>query len=294
MSDAQTAIAPDTTAEAPIVEAQDTPAEAPEGKEAPPVDPVKARAEKVAKDVADKMARRKAKVREGEAALARARAEFERHQASLNEQAKQLEQHKQLVARANEGDVEAMQALGWDYDRATQAMLKRGTPDEKIGALEKQLEAERKAREERDRREQEAQNQAIRAQAEKAFVSVIQSGEFPESALYAPEELVATGHMIADQLAQQNGRPPSLHEVAAEIERRLSERHAKIREAAEKRKAADAEAAAAAEAAKKGGKKGSTTLDNRDAGERGAPPQELTEEQKRALFAQFARENLLR
>jgi hypothetical protein len=294
MADENTSTTTETT-EAPV-EAPDTTAQAqgdaPEGKEAPAVDPVKARAEKIAQAVAEKMARRKAKVREGEANLARARADFDRQQAALAEQAKQLEQHRQLVVRANDGDPEAMKALGFNYDAYTEAMLKRGTPDEKIGALQKELEAERAARKAREQQEAEAQQRAYVQQAEKNFLGVIQGGDFPEASLYAPEELVATGHAVADQLARQNGQPPTLRQIAEEIERRLNERHTQIRQAGEKRKAA-AEAAAA-EAAKKAGKRPSTTIDNRDAGERGQPaPRELSETEKRELYAQWAREHLL-
>jgi hypothetical protein len=255
-----------------------------------PGDP-KELAKKIAEKVSGKLANRKARLHKREVDLAQAREDFRRQQEALNEQARSIEHHRQLVARANEGDVDAMNELGWDYDRVTQALLKRGTPDEKIGALEKQLQAERKAREEREKKDQEAQMRARVQQAEQEFVSLVTGGEFPESALYEPEEIVAAGHMIANELTERSGgRYPGPKAVAAELERRIAKRHEKIRAA--QKAAADAEAAAKGEAGKGKGKPGSQTLSNKDGGDVAPkPPRPLTDEEKERAVREWVERN---
>jgi DNA repair exonuclease SbcCD ATPase subunit len=247
-------------------------------------------AKKIAEKVTGKLASRKARLREREVSLAQAREDFRRQQEALNEQARSIEHHRQLVARANEGDVEAMQELGWDYDRVTQALLKRNTPDEKIGALQKQLEAERKAREEREKRDQQAEIQARVRKTEQEFVSLVTGGEFPESALYEPEEIVAAGHIIADELTAKNGgRYPGPKAVAAELEKRIAKRHEKIRAV---QKAAETEAAAKLDASKGKGKPGSQTLANKDGGDVAPkPPRPLTDEEKERAVREWVERN---
>jgi len=268
---AESAEATETTAAAPE---GDSEAVAPEGdgeQQAP--DPNKLLAA---------LLRKRAKLKAENARLSQARSDFERAQAQAQEQVRAAEQMRQLVERARGGDPEAMQALGFDYNEWTLKRLRAGTPEEKINTLQQQLEAERKARIERERAAEEAQQQAAAQQAVAQFVSLVQGGQYPETALYEPEEIASAGNALADEMAAaRGGRYPSLPEIAAELERRIAAKHARVR---------GGKAAPPPEAAKR---RTSPTLSNRDAAEKSRANRPLSDEETKRLFNDWVAQNLM-
>lgn len=226
--------------------------------------------------------RKRAKLKAENARLSQARTDFERAQAQAQEQVRQAEQMRQLVERARSGDLDAMQALGFDYNEWTLKRLRAGTPEEKINTLQQQLEAERKARLERERAVEEAQQQAAAQQAVAQFVSLVQGGQYPETALYEPEEIASAGNALADEMAAaRGGRYPSLPEIAAELERRIAAKHARVR---------GGKAAQPPEAAKR---RTSPTLSNRDAAEKSRSNRPLSDEETKRLFNEWVAQNLM-
>jgi hypothetical protein len=273
----ETTETPATDAAAPPAEAEATP-ETTEAAE--PEQPKQADASKLLAALTRKRAKQKA---EG-ARLAQARVDLERWQATEQAKVSEAEQFRQLVARAKEGDDEALAALGIDYDDLTSRRLKRGTMSEEVGALKKQLEAERAARLEREKAAQEAQERAQAEHAVRAFVTLVQGGQYPETAMYDPQEIVQAGNAIAEQMAAANGgRYPDHAGIAAELERRLAAKHNAIRGKAPA-------PPPAAPAAKRGP---SPTLTNRDSGDKPAKTRVLSEEEKERAYREWAAANLM-
>lgn len=226
--------------------------------------------------------RKRAKLKAENSRLAQARTDFERAQAQAQEQVRAAEQMRQLVERARGGDLEAMQALGFDYNEWTLKRLRAGTPEEKINTLQQQLEAERKARIERERAAEEAQQQAAAQQAVAQFVSLVTGGQYPETALYEPQEIAAAGNALADEMAAaRGGRYPTLTEIAGELERRIAAKHARVR---------GGKAPAPPEPARR---KPSPTLSNRDAAEKSRTNRPLSDEETKRLFNDWVAQNLM-
>lgn len=231
------------------------------------------------------LTRKKAKLRAEQAALAQQRDELRAQAAQAAEIAKRSEQVQQLLARAREGDLEALEALGVRYDDLTTRILRKNTPDEKIDTLQKQLEAERKAREEHEKRLQERELAAQAEQAVKAFVGMVQGGQYPEASLYPAERIAAWGNQLADDMARaRGGAYPSMQEIAGELERILAAEHARIR-------GTQAKPAAPAEAAAKKPKAPSPTLSNRDSAA-SAGGKRLSDEERDRLFAEWVAANM--
>jgi hypothetical protein len=227
--------------------------------------------------------RKRSRLRAENARLAQARSDFERQQAEAVAQLRQAEQVRQLAQRAAQGDDEALRALGIDYDQLTIRRLRAGTPEAKLEAMQAQLEAERTARVERERAAQEAAQQAQAQAAMASFVSLMQGGKYPETAIYGASEIASAGNAIADELAEaRGGRYPSFDEIAAELERRVAAKHAAIR-------GKQAAAAPRAEAPRRA----SPTLSNRDAAEKTRGVRALSEQERTRLLEEYVAKNLM-
>jgi hypothetical protein len=226
--------------------------------------------------------RKRSRLRAENARLAQARSDFERQQAEAVAQLRQAEQVRQLAQRAAQGDDEALRALGIDYDQLTIRRLRAGTPEAKLEAMQQQLEAERTARVERERAAQEAAQQAQAQAAMASFVSLMQGGKYPETAIYGASEIASAGNAIADELAEQRGgRYPSFDEIAAELERRVAAKHAAIRG-----KQAQAQRVEAP-------RRASPTLSNRDSAEKTRGVRALSEQERTRLLEEYVAKNLM-
>lgn len=281
-----TDLAPETTETTPApADDASAPIEAAAQAETPADVPPEEGEKKSAADASKLLAaltRKKARLRAEQAAVAQEREHIRRQAEQAAAQARETEQIRQALARAREGDLDALEQLGVRYDDLTTVALRRGTPEAKIDTLAKQLEAERKAREESEARAREREQSAAAEQAIRAFVGLVQGGEYPESSLYPADRLAAWGNQLADEMAEaRGGRYPGMKEIAAELEKRVAAEHARIRGAQQK---------SAEEAARKA-RPPSPTLSNRDSADR-ATGRRLSDEERDRLFAEWVSQNM--
>lgn len=238
--------------------------------------------------IAASLARKRNKLKEERASLDQARRDFASQSEALQAQLRDVETTKALLSKLSDPEqaLAALESLGLTYSDLTAIALKQGTPDAKVERLQRELEAERKTRTERDeaaRKERErADGEAAAQQAQKLFMGIVRDGKYPEAALYEDAEIIEAAEALGTQLHAETGRWPNLETLATELEARLAALHAKQRERLGVGSAAKKPAATTAK-----------TLTNRDAAEITGRTREETDEERRAAAIAMA-EKLLR
>jgi hypothetical protein len=170
------------------------------------------------------------KLKEREAALVAKERELESTYKPKLTQAERLEG---LLARAKDGDEEALSELGIDYDGWTRRRLTADPVTDKLTALEKKLQ-ERDAKEKADREQAEktAQDRAVQQDCQTfAAVAHEKNGEveaFEHLAVYDREELAQLAVPVAERLAELMGRAPTFAEMAQSLNEAFARRHEKI------------------------------------------------------------------
>jgi len=161
------------------------------------------------------LARKKAKLAAEKQALLAEKQRWEMEVTSRKGEFDELSKYRELNKLAKEDPVKFMESVGIDYSDVTKRILERDTPDEKIKVLAAELEAERKARMEREQMLEKHSLMTQQRQAEDKFVSIVNSSDkFKSLQLHDREELVAAGNQMADALRERLGRPPTLEQVA--------------------------------------------------------------------------------
>lgn len=252
----------------------------------------KAEPEKLSKGF-QKLRRDRKTLTEQRESLARAKAEFQAQQHALVQQARegekarqQLEQVAGLLARAQDGDQEAIAELRLDIAKINEGYLRHATGDAKIDRmartieeLTKRLEARDKdAEEQRTKAKEAAEHDRLYQQAvgltldtAKAKTRVLKS--------YKDDEIVSMAESLAQRYAAGNKPVPHPAQLVEEIERQL------IDDLTHRRAVLDGTLAPA-----KGGS-GPATITARDKGAKGnkAPPKAYSREAEAEALARVLR-----
>lgn len=161
------------------------------------------------------LARKKAKLAAEKQALLAEKQKWEMEVSSRKHEFDELNKYRELNKLAKEDPVKFMESVGLDYSDVTKRILERDTPDEKIKVLAAELEAERKARIEREQMLEKHSLMTQQRQAEDKFLSIVNSNDkFKSLQLHEREELVAAGNQMADALRERLGHAPTLEQVA--------------------------------------------------------------------------------
>lgn len=209
-----------------------------------------------------------------------ARAELEAQSKALQDRIAQGEKASTILERLRAADPTALDELGVDWQALLDGKLKSGSVEARLDRFERErAEREKAEQEARRRAEQEASQQAHTQQVRGAldkFVKFVRADEnaYGDVAIYEDADIGQAAYGLAEELAAARGRPPSLTELAAEMQRRLAAKHERI---VTKRKppAPPATQAPTAQAAPSG-------LSNRDVATRAETQRELTEAEREA------------
>lgn len=204
-------------------------------------------------------------------AFAQAKAQFQAQQHQLVEQAregekarKQLEQVVDLLARAQDGDQEALAELRLDVGKMNEGFLRHSTGDAKVDRLERELRALREQNEKRTKDDEETRTKAQQAaeeerlyrQAVEATLGAADKTRVLKS--YGKERIVEMAEALAQRYALAKKPVPHPQRLVEELERTL------VEELRERRALLDDDASAASKDSR-----GPSTITSRDKGTKG-------------------------
>lgn len=188
-------------------------------------------------------------------------------------------------------DLQALVDLGFDYDGFTRSRLDANTPEgiarralEENKKLREQLEADKKAAEERDKAQRQI---AEMRHVATTLVQLVEDDptDYPDLYAWAPEKIAEEGILTRDAFFRANKRMPNYGEVLTILQKR-AKGDADVRtqrtSALQQRKSAnpsDAGSAGKVDAKGASGSPGTPALTGRTAAERPSPPREKTEEE---------------
>lgn len=251
---------------------KDDPNPDPDPDDKPKDDKAEAEPEKLSKGFQKLRKDRKALGAEREA-LAQAKAQFQAQQHQLVEQARegerarrQLDQITTLLARAQDGDQEALAELRLDVGKMNEGFLRHSTGDAKIDRLERELRALREQNEKRTKEDEEQRTQAQQAaeeerlyrQAVEATLGAADKTRVLKS--YGKERIVEMAEALAQRYALAKKPVPHPQRLVEELERTL------VEELRQRRSLLDDDAPPPADK----DSRGPATLTSRDKGARGS------------------------
>lgn len=163
-----------------------------------------------------------------------ARADFEAQSKTLQDRIAQAEKASAILERLRAADHGALDELGVDWQALIDSKLKAGSVEARLDRYERE-------RADREKAEQAAREQAEREAAQRThaqqvsaaldkFVKFVRSDEnaYCDVTIYDDADIGQAAYGLAEELAKAKGRPPSLSELAAEMQRRLAAKHERI------------------------------------------------------------------
>lgn len=163
-----------------------------------------------------------------------ARADFEAQSKALQDRIAQAEKASAILERLRAADHGALDELGVDWQALLDSKLKAGSVEARLDRYERERadreQAEQAAREQAERETaQRTHAQQVSAALDK-FVRFVRSDEnaYGDVAIYEDADIGQAAYGLAEELAAARGRPPSLTELAAEMQRRLAVKHERI------------------------------------------------------------------
>lgn len=248
-----------------------------DGKEADPEPAKKADKKDDEPDPAEKLGKGFQKLRKDRKALDAARAELAQAKETFRAQSQdiiqkardgekalaQLDSVRSLIARAQEGDVEALAELGLDVARLNEGYLRASSPDAKTSKLEKMIADLQAKLDKRDKDETEAKTRAQKeAEEDRLYqqaVSLTLKAAKAKTRLlasYDDAEVVQMAEARAMSYARAGKPVPHPDQLVEEVERQL------VEDLQKRRALLDG-------APPQGGAKGPATVTARDKGTRG-------------------------
>lgn len=210
---------------------------------------------------------------------------------TLSRERAEIESLREKYARIKDDPIEGLKETGLDYEKLTRNILNAGTPEAKMAALEKKLEAFEQARQQEIAEQQQRVAASQIENGKKSYQDHIAQNEakYPTLALYDEGRVRDAAWQVAMQYYQETKIAPEPNEVAEYLEQQaLAEQ-----KSFEERRAKRTSAGLPPEKAPKGTK----TLTSAKTKERSAPAlpdnySKLSKEEQRKLDVEFLEKNL--